>query len=195
MSSSLNASNPTAPVIENVNSHKLDTREVAYAWMCVWTSSCNSNNLASNANTWTVILWSNGELDLAVQYCLSEPMEEHCQMQFSVTIMSIVIICNLLKAVCMLLALIRQRSQPLVTLGDAIQTFLQRADSAIAGICLADKSGFISRTWIPRPKAWNIRQRRWLSSAGMKRWLTYNILYVLQRKFNNINLKTNLNEL
>lgn len=175
---SLNASNSAVLVVDNGNQQTLE-------WMCSNGPPCNINILLSSANNWIINGFPEpaGYQEFAVQYCLSEPKEEHCQMQFSVAIMGIVIVCNLMKAVCMLLALTRQRSQPLVTLGDAIETFLQRADPATAGMCLADKSGFTSRTWSLRPREWNVQQRRWFSSASMKRWLACNILYVLERKF------------
>lgn len=36
-----------------------------------------------------------------IDYCLSQSVAEHCKLQFSVTIMIVVIICNMIKTVCM----------------------------------------------------------------------------------------------
>lgn len=38
---------------------------------------------------------------ICIQYCLSVPVEEHCELQVSLAIIIVVIICNLVKLVCM----------------------------------------------------------------------------------------------
>ena len=78
----------------------------------------------------------------SIEYCLSESIPQSCTLQFSLVIMIIVISCNLLKTVCMGLTVWRQSSMPLLTLGDAIASFLAEADPNTKNNCLAEKFSF-----------------------------------------------------
>ena len=83
-----------------------------------------------------------------VEYCLSKPVEEHCKLQFSLTIMIEVIICNMMKTVCMTIILWKQDPEPLVTLGDAIASFLDQPDITTRRNCAAGRDRFKnSRYW------------------------------------------------
>ena len=136
---------------------------VPYSWMCqksarkfdpftlaIWTAShttalrwmftsgtkslttCDVGNI--DPKNWTI---ADAEFKpYPVQYCYSRPVAERCKLQFSLAIMSIVIVCNLVKMMCMLLMLLHQRSKPLVTLGDAIESFLVKPDPTTNQGCL-----------------------------------------------------------
>lgn len=89
-------------------------------WMCSFLPArknkggrpipCDVNLAVQHADLWKV----GGE---AIEYCLSEVVEEHCKLQFSKTIMVVVIVCNLLKVCCMLCAILKQSGESLVTTG------------------------------------------------------------------------------
>jgi hypothetical protein len=59
-----------------------------------------------------------------VKYCLSEKTEAKCTLQFHAHIMMVTIICNIVKFTCMTLVLIKHNEKPLVTIGDAVESFL-----------------------------------------------------------------------
>jgi hypothetical protein len=63
-----------------------------------------------------------------LSYCLSQTTIPVCTIQMSVTIMIMVVICNGFKIFCYLAALWKTDFSPLVTLGDAICSFLQQPD-------------------------------------------------------------------
>lgn len=110
----------------------------AYEWICSSFASniCNVEQLIAHAGQWKVRVLvpdrehsyyadtSNASI-YPVDYCLSEQVSEQCELQFSLTILTVVISCNLMEALCMVLMLFKQQSPPLVTLGDAIASFLQ----------------------------------------------------------------------
>ena len=82
-------------------------------WLCQdyptpFSWRCNTNQLDSS--NWTFL--SHG-----AEYFLSEQTDEQCELLFSHTIMTIVIICNLIKAIVMLATCLPSRKQPLVTTG------------------------------------------------------------------------------
>lgn len=112
-----------------------------------------------------------------IDYCLSKRAGEDCKLQFSLTIMVVVIICNLIKTICMSIIVWKQDPEPLVTLGDAIASFLDRPDVSTEGNCAAGKTRFEdSRSWGPLLSGWGLKQLRWFRSASRRRWLASNIL-------------------
>ena len=110
--------------------------------------------------------------------CKSEITEEKCKVQFSLDTMIVVIFCNLVKACCMIVVLVRARESTLVTLGDAIDSFLRIPDTATIGMCFADRS-LINREWRHRrttgPRQWKQKGvQRWWTSVSKVRWIAYN---------------------
>jgi hypothetical protein len=133
---------------------------------------------ASNGSSWVFQEWD-------VQYCLSEQVEEHCKLQFSTTIMILVICCNFVKLICMIWIVRKRDSEPLVTLGDTIASFLDEPDQMTLNACLAGKDDLsnnvvegqpLERSWGMEPITWAPRRRFWFSAASALRWLVCNIL-------------------
>ena len=112
-----------------------------------------------------------------LQYCLSVPAEEHCKLQFSLTIMIIVIVCNLIKTVCMSTIAWKQDPEPLVTLGDAIASFMDRPDVTTKGNCIAGKARFEkSKSWDSLSRKWNSKSLLLFRTASLRRWIVCNIM-------------------
>lgn len=112
-----------------------------------------------------------------LQYCLSVPVEEHCKIQFSLAIMIAVIVCNLIKTICMSMIAWNRGPEPLVTLGDAIASFLDRPDVTTEGGCIAARRQFEkSKSWNLLSSRWDPRRLRWFRAASRRRWVVCNIL-------------------
>ena len=111
-------------------------------------------------------------------YCLEQPITQHCRLQFSVAIMIVVIVSNLIKMICMGLIAWQRPTQPLVTMGDAIASFLNEPDVTTAGNCLADKKSFGKRDgWGVTYRRWErSRSLLWFHAASKWRWYTCNIV-------------------
>lgn len=77
-----------------------------------------------------------------IDYCLSHRTAETCQLQFSLLIMLIVMFCNLTKTICMLLIIHHRFTTPLLTVGDAVASFLKKPDIYTRNNCLGDKYNF-----------------------------------------------------
>ncbi len=133
-------------------------------------------NLATSAN-WMMnpLGYDNGE-NYLIQYCLSKPVEERCRVQFSIVIMGVVIGCNFVKAWCLFSTLWIQKSQPLVTLGDSIDSFLDTVDPTTENKCLGGNVCFSRKQWGKGPVEWQGQRYRWFSGASVKRWVTCNLL-------------------
>lgn len=69
-----------------------------------------------------------------VQYCLAETFEPHCTVAISTSLLSVVIVCNVVKACCLIFTLlINIRFDPLATVGDAISSFISHPDGTTRG--------------------------------------------------------------
>ena len=121
--------------------------------------------------------WRLGNFD--IQYCLSQTVEEHCKLQYSAWIMAVVILANFVKMGCMFWLTWQQPKEPLITLGDAIASFLDDSDEMTKGSCLANKRDFTaSGDWDRAPRAYQSRKGgpSWFNAAGRFRWYFCNIL-------------------
>ncbi|KAK7755073.1 hypothetical protein SLS62_002888 [Diatrype stigma] len=89
-------------------------------------------------DTWTIDFFRGrlvqGELKgdqgpLLVKYCLAEPLGESCSVGFSNKILLIVTVCVLVKTItCLVIFILLRHTKPLVTLGDAIESFIVQPD-------------------------------------------------------------------
>ena len=195
ITSNLNASDPLWIVGANISIKvAIDNLGQPYWWLCSayqnltgpdgW--GCDLNRLSMYSSSWDLSEFNPEDWEyglegtfLPIQYCLSKTIEEHCQLQLSVVIMCIVILCNFMKALCMCLVLRHQKYPPLVTIGDAIESFLQDRDLTTENMCLADKYTFDAKKWDNSPRTYLKISHKWFSSASGRRWLTCNILCIL----------------
>ena len=150
-----------------------------------WTESSNGSDFilqvwyagpfgASDNSTWYD--------DPRFEYCLSQTVEEHCQVQFSGAIMIVVTVCNLCKMIIMVYIAVEKPSEPLVTVGDALASFLDQPDPTTIGMCLAAKSHFekatppgsdsgqIFRPWGEEKLRYDFRTSYWYETVSMRRW-------------------------
>ena len=185
ITSTLNASYP----LRYLSDSALTSDTLSNAWLCsaYWHLTlhlgiCNVSGLYEELPKWSVAD-PNGEYPLfPIQYCLSKPVEEHCRLQLSLVIMCIIVFCNFMKVICMYLVLRHQTQPPLVTLGDAIESFLQHKDLTTENLCLADKYTFAPEDWDDLgvlERRFLKKSHRWFSSASKRRWLICNTLCIL----------------
>ena len=148
------------------------TQFIPSNWMCTsdvnpgymdWCDPSAPTTNLTNGLPWIVKLKTGEELEIAE--CKSEIIEEKCKVQFSLEIMIAVIGCNLFKACCMVMAVVRSREPTLVTLGDAVESFLRAPDPTTMGMCFANQR-FIKKEWM---NGWRIGARQW-KQKGVQRW-------------------------
>ncbi|KAH7162072.1 hypothetical protein B0J13DRAFT_579937 [Dactylonectria estremocensis] len=132
-----------------------------YDWMCFGLSDfqneCySSQDLKSSSYLWTP--WY-----FPVKYCHSEIVEENCAVNASQPIILIIIVCYLVKLIIMTMMAFGFKEQPIVTLGDAIESFLDEPDSTTEGFCLLSADEY-------NPTAARRRRYRWSDAVSAKRW-------------------------
>ena len=143
------------------------------SWMCnirYNATACPPNQRVNATRPWT-------PHGLNVDHCLSQLVDEHCKIQFSVLIMVVVLSCNFVKTVIMSLIAWKKPTEPLVTLGDAIASFLDEPDDTTRGNCLASKSGFRKMgKWKEVVARWNPTWRHWIRGISTRRFYLCNVL-------------------
>lgn len=151
----------------------------ASPWFCS-DAPCDTKTIAE-APTWQLMSWD-------IEYCLSQTVEEHCRIQFSEVILAVVIVCNLCKMIIMGYVAWKRPSEPLVTVGDAVASFLDQPDSTTIGNCLAGKDRFEvasssvavgdwgRRNWGEVTMRCDLGASYWSRAVSMKRWVLLTIL-------------------
>ncbi|KAF4628620.1 hypothetical protein G7Y89_g9538 [Cudoniella acicularis] len=136
--------------------------------------TCNAETYMSSASNWTVY-------DFPIEYCLSERTTDTCSVNFSMTIMIVVVAFNAFKVALMLWVLFRYDAENILTsVGDAAASFLLFEDQTTMQMCLADKRD-LRRFWQARgfAKPFDRRKRHWGSAVSKKRWTSFFCLMIL----------------
>jgi hypothetical protein len=152
-------------------------------WICgeANDSNCTLSKAIKSAANWSMHynktnedpnVIHNGINDYPISYCLAEPAVQNCKLTLSLAIMIVVITANLIKAIIMSLAYFTLDAPTLVTVGDAIASFLARPDRNTTGLCISSSADFRWRNiknkksrslgchrmkakkWVPKPRFW-----------------------------------------
>ena len=153
---------------------------IPYAWICGDTYKqdpyfngdpvCNLAIAKANIGNWIVGGYK-------IDYCMIEQVEQKCQLRFSLAIMVVVIISNIVKVSVMGLTIWKFQTPTLVTIGDAMASFLDTPDPNTLGMCLATREIFRKGKWSNvHGGKWAPKKHHWFKAASTKRWLTCNFL-------------------
>ncbi|KAI2464484.1 hypothetical protein F4781DRAFT_71556 [Annulohypoxylon bovei var. microspora] len=160
-----------------------------------WTFTFQSLSATDLPNEWTGYGYNDKFSDLTVKYCLAEPNPNGCKIGLSNLFLFVVIICIFTKAIQCSIILWKLPRSSLVTLGDAMESFISKPDSRTTGLGTLDILDSIQletqprHYWIPenrtlltptiRPRRWLLTTRRFLSSIPQIAWARTYILLLL----------------
>jgi hypothetical protein len=172
--------NPNSSIIRIWQSDYTDTGVgwKPWDWMCVDRfleyrndkSNCSSGYTPKDPNYW---IFNEHRVD----YCLAQKSEGICTLSFSLGIMIGVIICNLVKAICMGITLWKLHTPTLVTIGDAVASFLDEPDRTTVGLCVVSNNDVKEGAWnLPRPRPWVPERRRWFEAVSRRRGIATSLL-------------------
>ncbi|KAL0261300.1 hypothetical protein SLS55_004997 [Diplodia seriata] len=101
-----------------------------------WASDCTTAAAwkgqlegAADGKPWTVAGFD-------VEYCLSERVPEECRLNVALPLLLAVVACNLLKLAAIVAAVWVIEGDPLITIGDAVASFVKERDETTRGMCL-----------------------------------------------------------
>lgn len=169
-----------------------------FAWICGLNPCDEYNNEHQRycSDRWTDVDATNWTpFGYKVDICLSDMPPEHCKLQFSLHIAILVILLNLVKALAMAYTAFGITENPLMTVGDAVASYIERPDPSAADSCLLEKVdiqaeqmghwstiprhfSFMRMRWI-QPKKYDAKPKRWYRAVSYKRWITCLAMYIL----------------
>ncbi|PLB44995.1 hypothetical protein P170DRAFT_458593 [Aspergillus steynii IBT 23096] len=168
----------------------------AYPWICPRAIDCRTKGASpvhklAEHNAWNVSVQTGFETSYdesnvvvrhyQVEYCLAEPIPENCKLQYSVPLIGITVACNFVKACILLYIWIGMKEAPILTVGDAIASFLRRPDPYSKGMCLpSDETGVyippiratphaLQHSKLRHPVSYSGKRNHW-GSAISSRW-------------------------
>lgn len=111
-----------------------------------------------------------------IDYCLAEPADastQTCTVHVNGILLIAILVLSVVTLVATIMALRLPHFEPLVTLGDAITSFLRDPDPATRDQCMLTKQDIQhgrwghgdAKTWLPT------KDRRWFRSPSIPRWL------------------------
>jgi hypothetical protein len=117
-----------------------------------------------------------------VDHCYSEVVDSKCSYSGNIVIIAVVIVCNFVKMVCMFITAFRLGPGSLITIGDAVASFLQEPDRYTRGQCLLTRDKVVetiqrqkylndTKPLPPKPEVAKIKRWKWASSVSWLRWI------------------------
>ena len=178
-----NSSGPADSVLRLI-SYSINTAATSSPeWLCGAESPCDRGirlyNISTGERSWSFGTDQDenfqDEFDISFQVskCRVERFVPHCKVTLSVYILLIVVVCNALKALTLSLVLFLPGFTPLITVGDAVSSFLGHPDPTTTGCGVLgpattrDSTGnhpYVSKPWKPT-------RCRWFCGASSRQWI------------------------
>ena len=140
-------------------------------------------NWAKSQTTWSHLTQVTLSPQYPIEYCLAMEGSKSCRLGFSLPILLVMIVCNAVKVFAIMCTFKVIKEEHLVTLGDAISSFLQIPDKTTAGHCLKairffQRRSFRSGQESPRSRVYRIKDTitgnriplYWFQSASFGYW-------------------------
>jgi hypothetical protein len=110
-----------------------------------------------------------------VRQCFSEPTDRKCKINYSVHLAIVVILFNAMKTLTILASIFTLRNNPMLTIGDAVASFLREPDASTFRMCLVSQQRIhnVGLSWKRRkqPRKFVVREYTWSSAVKLgKRW-------------------------
>ena len=134
-----------------------DGKPLPWDWMC--SNAGSETELCQPDQVINTGIWSTG--DKPIEFCLARKLPPSCELNMSLSIMIAVQLCIIGKLVAMTITALLSREQPLVTVGDAISSFLSDHDETTDGICTAGPEHFLG--------SWSIISHHGIHARGNRR--------------------------
>ena len=112
-------------------------------WLCSQSSdgSCTLDVALKNSSNWQILeddIQESGQQNgsVIIQFCLAEPGEAACELQYSVLILAVIVLSNAFKLFAIAKMFKVMSKYNLITVGDAVASFLETPDPSTSSVCL-----------------------------------------------------------
>ncbi|CAM1501052.1 Fc.00g102140.m01.CDS01 [Cosmosporella sp. VM-42] len=119
--------------------------------------------------------WKTDPVSNLIDVCLArETTSTSSSLTLSGSLLGVVAILNLLFVLALVLAIARPSFEPLVTLGDALASFLADPDPTTQSACLMTKAEVQRGRWgLREAKRWKKQSHRWIQTPSLTRWIVW----------------------
>ena len=157
-----------------------DPNSSPYDWLCPsakpWERKCGSSLLSNVRAEIANDNWRVRNLAYKVDSCLAKKAPQYCKLQYSLPLTLIVIGCNIVKSAVLLYIWLGIKKAPILTIGDAVASFLRRPDPHTQGYCLVGYKTV--REWdeiqlkTSKPRVFLEQRKQWGSAVSIARWIS-----------------------
>jgi hypothetical protein len=133
----------------------------------VQTASASSSSTISNVTPASLFD------STTVEFCLAQPWDlvQTCNVNLNGSLLGVVVLLNLITVIIVTTILFRSSFNPLVSLGDALSSFLRYPDPTTSGSCLMTKPDVRQERWgLREAKFWVPRNHFWFRTPSLPRW-------------------------
>ena len=162
----------------------IDSNQDSYRWICTGLIGEASGDqclfhvaaLRANSTAWIVPGFQTNKMGsegAPVKYCLGESVPESYSLEFSLGLAVFVTCANLFKAIVMCFIAFGIKERPLMTIGDAISSFMEQPDHFTDNMCLLSKAKAEQnpRRWSAKPSFYKDKRKRWFNASSLRRWI------------------------
>lgn len=138
----------------------------SFSVKCITPCEDRVSTLKENPDSWR-------PFGVQVKECYSLPTQQRCKLMFSPILCWVVTALNLLKMVLMMLTAMRTDKKPILTVGDAVASFMAVPDYTTVYMCLVSKQDIVwsSGFWRRAPRTIVHGRQCKFAAASPGRWL------------------------
>ncbi|KAF9066200.1 hypothetical protein BDP27DRAFT_1365818 [Rhodocollybia butyracea] len=152
--------------------------------VAVLLTNIDPSNWTLGENFWNMNVTAGSQLivpSAQVDYCLSSTASPRCQLRFNLPLLTIVVALNAIKVVCMAIVATKMKDHPLVTIGDAIASFIDNPSSETKGMCLVSQDQFKDSNKSHGANSSLIKYQplniRWMAMVSQRQWVLTAVLF------------------
>ena len=161
-------------VLNHLNNNKPNP----YDWMCggLFGSFLSPDDRGTSCDKALIEKYGWKPMNITASYCLSETMLQKCSLRFSRLLAWIVIAFNVAKVLMIIYLPFWIKEDPLMTMGDAVSSFLKRCDHTTKFFCLMGKKGILQWSKAIAPPSevtvtpYDESRQRWSTVLSRMRW-------------------------
>lgn len=113
-----------------------------------------------------------------IQGCYSQSTSEHCNVLFSYAFGLVITAITFIQGILMLCVAFSKNEKPILTIGDAITSFLKAEDSTTKQMCLKSQNDFSKTGWTQEPHPFRKAHTLKCHAINRNRWIACGIVYV-----------------
>ncbi|KAL3461696.1 hypothetical protein BJX64DRAFT_260307 [Aspergillus heterothallicus] len=174
-------------VMQQLAPRPADSQQDPFGWVCMEGSEISGSARRCQSELASVKRDANSTRGWVVDgykidYCLVEEIPQKCTLEYSLTLSIVVLVMNGVKIAVIIGTILSLRANPLLTLGDAVASFLSVPDEASRGMGLITKGMVTAKKQLLFKEdilpEYNAQPKRRWRSVSIERWAITSFMYI-----------------